>query len=148
MTTDHFASLCRLLATKERMHSFVASLDEIIAAQSQNTDFFLKDELFTREEFSIMKEIVKSYDELKNIRKKIFDVPVFSMQISFIPNKQFLSKIISTLQSNIFDPFFLDIVVNPGIIGGCVIEFKGMYSDKSLKRDLNKWMKARTLNHG
>ena len=148
MIDAHFLSLCTLLGTKERKHSFAAAIDTLISTQSQSASFSLSEEIFTRDEFRIIRELVKSYSDLKQLRKQLFEVPIFSAQISFIPTKQFSTKLISLLQTNISDPFFLEIIVNPGIMGGCVIEFKGMYNDRSLKRDITKWMKARPKQHG
>ncbi len=148
MTDSHLQSLCQLLGTKERMHAFVTSLDQIIQQQSQTASFQLPDDLFTRDEFALLREVVKTYTDLKALRKQVFEVPLLMMQISFIPTKNFLKKLVASLQSDLNEPFLLDLVVNPGIIGGCVIEFKGMYSDHSLKRDITKWRKANTIKHG
>ncbi len=148
MIDPRFASLCALLRTKDRMHAFVSSLDEIIAKQSQSESFSLPDALFTREEYKLVKELVKDFSDLKNLRKQVFEVPVFSLQIAFIPTKQFILKIINSIQESNHDPLLVDIIVNPGIIGGVVIEFKGMYADKSLKKDITQWMKVRGSRYG
>jgi F0F1-type ATP synthase delta subunit len=141
MTDNNFLALCQLLGTKDRMISFISALDEIVMTQSQSTSFALNDDLFTRDEFIFIKNLVKDYNDLKALRKQVFEVPVFSLQIPIIPTNQFTKKMLSQLQSRITEPFFLAITTNPGIMGGCVIEYRGMYTDNSLKRSINQWRK-------
>ncbi|MDQ3099199.1 MAG: F0F1 ATP synthase subunit delta [bacterium] len=142
MTENTFVALCQLIGTKDRMISFITSLDEIIINQSQSPILALGDDLFTHDEFVFIKNLVKDYNDLKALRKQVFEVPVFSLQIPIIPTNQFTKKILSQLQAKIAEPFFLSITTNPGIIGGCIIEYRGMYTDNSLKRSINQWQKG------
>ncbi len=95
-------------------------------------DFFL--ELF-QDKHSDKEKILK---ELADIKEELLKLPVLKIQLAFLPAQTFIEELSDWLKRNLKKKVLLDIKVNPTIVGGVILEYRGRYLDLSLKREIEK----------
>lgn len=80
---------------------------------------------------------------LQEIKKNIAQLPVLTLTIAFSPKQQLLEMLATWFLVHTKKPVLLDIVVNKNLIGGAIIEYKGIFKDYSLKKILqDKYQKG------
>lgn len=75
------------------------------------------------------------FEELKNYLQKI---PYLKLEIAFEPSEDFLSKIKKWFREENHQEVILDLIINPKIVGGAVIEYRGSWRDFSLLKEIDK----------
>jgi F0F1-type ATP synthase delta subunit len=75
--------------------------------------------------------------ELEKIKSDLGNLNVFRITLAFQPVHDDLDKIITWIRSNIGPQVVLDVVFDESVIGGAIIEYKGIYADMSLRKKLD-----------
>ncbi len=96
----------------------------------------------TTEELSlVLDEITKKRLKGKKIpsdlEKKLRALPKLRLEIAFSPPESFIKRVSQWLEKELGQKIILDVVVNPKIIGGAVIEFQGKWRDFSLAKEIH-----------
>ena len=65
-------------------------------------------------------------------------LPVLKIHLAFLPTPSFIKELSDWLKRNLKRKVLLDVEVNPAIVGGAILEYKGKYLDLSLRRELEK----------
>lgn len=78
------------------------------------------------------------FDFLEELKKEFSQMPVLKMQIAFSPSQETIRKISKYLEKELGKKFILDIIVNPEIIGGAILEYQGKYLNLSLAKEFEK----------
>jgi F0F1-type ATP synthase delta subunit len=81
-------------------------------------------------------------EELKQYLQKI---PQIRIQVARTLPDSFLEQISSWLKNNTKEKLILNIVFNPKIVGGAIIEYKGEYRNYSLAKNINKIIEKNEL---
>ena len=95
-------------------------------------DFFLE---LSQDNHSDKERILK---ELKKTKKELLKLPVLKIQLAFSPTPSFIKEISDWLKRNLKKKVLLDVEVNPVIVGGAILEYRGKYLDLSLKKEIEK----------
>ncbi len=95
-------------------------------------DFFLE---LSRDNHSDKERILK---ELKETKEELLKLPVLKIQLAFSPTPSFIKEISNWLKRNLKKKVLLDVEVNPAIVGGAILEYRGRYLDLSLKKEIEK----------
>lgn len=96
-------------------------------------------------------EKIKSLKGERNIRELLFFLEFLrdnltsfnkvNLQIAFDPSEKIISKISQWFEENLKEKVILNFEINPRIIGGVIVEYKGKIFDFSLKSQLKKELK-------
>jgi len=78
----------------------------------------------------------QQFSFFEKIKKDLLEVPQIRLEIAFQPSKEFLLRIRKWFKEEINREIILDIVVNPKITGGAIIEYQGKYLDFSLAKEI------------
>lgn len=65
-----------------------------------------------------------------------------TLRIAVKPTKELAWKIRSWLEKNLGEKVDLDFIVEPNLIGGAIIEFRGRYGDYSVLKKISADFKA------
>jgi len=95
-------------------------------------DFFLE---LSQDNHSDKERILK---ELKETKEELLKLPVLKIQLAFSPTPSFIKEISNWLKRNLKKKVLLDVEVNPVIVGGAILEYRGRYLDLSLKKEIEK----------
>lgn len=81
-------------------------------------------------------------DELRNFfefaHKKIMTTPHLQLQVAIEVNAQVLGSLYAWVRREVASRVFLDIVVKPQILAGCIIVYQGVFKDFSLRSVLRQ----------
>ncbi len=144
------ADIVTLVRTKNEANEFQKQLDHLLSDLFTDVSFetllreyvsYEKQEklltLFSKEHINI-KQITGVQSCLQDIKKIIAQIPVVTLAISFAPKQQMLEIIATWFLVNTKKPVLLDIIINRNLIGGAIIEYKGIFKDYSLKKILEE----------
>ncbi len=81
-------------------------------------------------------ELIEKSVFFEELKKYLHSLPQIKLEVAFLPNKTFLTKIKKWLEETINREMVLDILVNPEIVGGVNIEYQGKYFGWSLAEKL------------
>ncbi|MCD6114696.1 F0F1 ATP synthase subunit delta [bacterium] len=95
-------------------------------------DFFLE---LSQDGYSNKEKILK---ELEETKEELLKLPVLKIQLAFSPSPSFIKEISDWLKRNLKKKVLLDVEVNPVIVGGAILEYRGRYLDLSLKKEIEK----------
>ena len=95
-------------------------------------DFFLE---LSQDNHSDKEKILK---ELEETKEELLKLPVLKIQLAFSPTPSFIKEISDWLKRNLKKKVLLDVEVNPVIVGGAILEYRGRYLDLSLKKEIEK----------
>jgi len=95
-------------------------------------DFFLE---LSQDGYSNKEKILKELEETKD---ELLKLPVLKIQLAFLPTPSFIKELSDWFKKNLKKRVLLDIEVNPTIVGGLILEYKGRYLDLSLKKEIEK----------
>ena len=135
-------------ATKEYLTHFLAQLD----------DFMLK--IFERDASGLKHMLEEDYDYrfsqvindllqknkldfsednklklervLKKLRGEYTSIEIVKVDLAFEPSERFMAMLKNWIQNNIGSNVVLDLHVNPKLLGGALITYKGLYKDFSI----------------
>ena len=74
--------------------------------------------------------------QLKLLQKRIFNLEEFSLTLAHEPTHAFLTELTGIIRGVLGNLIVLDITVNPRIVGGAVVSYRGKFLDYSLKHKL------------
>jgi len=74
----------------------------------------------------------------KNLKKELQKIPQLKLEIAFEPSDDFLLKIKNWFKKQNNQEVVLDIIINPKIVGGTIIEYQGQYRNFSLVKKMNE----------
>lgn len=149
------AQILTLVRTKDEANEFQKQLDNLLNVLFSDAPF----ETILREYISYEKQekllTILSNEHvntqqpnaiqncLQEIKKNIAQLPVLTLTIAFSPKQQLLEMLATWFLVHTKKPVLLDIVVNKNLIGGAIIEYKGIFKDYSLKKILqDKYQKG------
>ncbi len=75
------------------------------------------------------------FDELKKYLQKI---PLVKLEVSFEPSENFLLRIKKWFKEENHQEVILDLIVNPKVVGGVIIEYQGRYRNFSLAKKIDE----------
>lgn len=75
---------------------------------------------------------------LKELKEILQSLPILKLELAFLPSRSFLEKISLFLGKKIV----LDVKVNPEIVGGAILEYKGKYLNLSLEKKVAEIQKT------
>jgi len=102
-----------------------------------------KEELvFFLEEIAKRKLTMKE-EEISKLGKKLRSLPEIKLGIAFLPNDNFINKVSCWLEKELGQRVILDIMVNPKLVGGTVIEYRGNWRDFSLAKEIDQLLANR-----
>jgi F0F1-type ATP synthase delta subunit len=78
-------------------------------------------------------EQISFFRELKNFLKKL---PEVKLEIAFEPSREFVFKLGEWFKRELGKKVILNLISNPEIIGGAIIEYQGKYLDLSLVKEI------------
>ncbi len=75
---------------------------------------------------------------LEELEKELKSVSVFGLRVAFSPPEKSIDKFKNWIERELKRPVVLDLTVDPGIIGGAVVEFDGKWGDFSLSKKMKE----------
>lgn len=84
----------------------------------------------------------KQFDYLENLQKELDDLPVLKMVLAFSPSPEIIKRISQFVREG-GEKIVLDIAVNPEIIGGVILEYKGKYLDLSFCKEVKNFIEKK-----
>jgi len=81
----------------------------------------------------------------ENLKKYLQNLPQIKMEIAFQPKREFLKEISSWVEKESKQKVVLDLIFNPEIIGGAIIEYQGRYFDFSLAKKVDELISKKSL---
>jgi len=82
---------------------------------------------------------------LEKFKKYLQSLPEIKLEIAFLPSRKFLSRINQWLEEEFGQKVILDLIINPEIVGGAIIEYQGNWRDFSLRKEIDKLISQKTL---
>lgn len=76
--------------------------------------------------------------ELRDLEKMVSDLGCVYLKLSFYPKVQFIRDIHRKLLDISKDKIYIDFTIDPSILGGVQIEYKGQFFDGSLKKVIDE----------
>lgn len=135
------------LVTKRDVAQFIAQLGRLEQCLFNIHESIEKkaEEIFSHDEFEAIKVLMKSqsvsFDNREQVRQFIQDLVTdlntvlsISLIVAVEPTEKTLREISAWISRNNSVKVFLDLKIDPNIIGGAVIEYNGSYRDYSLKK--------------
>jgi len=98
------------------------------------TDFLKKLEKEDRD-FTTPNQQFAFFEDLKKTLKKI---PQLKLELAFEPSVEFLLKIKQWFNEKNGQEVILDFLVNPGVVGGTIIEYQGKYCNLSVGKEIDE----------
>lgn len=74
----------------------------------------------------------------KSLRDFLEQIPQLKLEIAFSPSENFPAMIRQWFWENNKQKVIIDLTINPNIVGGAVIEYKGQYANFSLLEKMNE----------
>lgn len=81
---------------------------------------------------------IKAQEFFQQIKEMLGQMPVVSLTLAFDPKPENITSISDWLTFNTKTQILLDYCVNPKLIGGCIVVYKGFYKDASLRKKLSE----------
>lgn len=81
----------------------------------------------------------KQFSFFQQLKKNLKKIPQIKLELAFYPSPEFCFLIKKWFQDNLQINLILDIIINPKIAGGVIIEYQGKYGDFSLAKEINKF---------
>jgi len=151
---DFFSQISQEIITQEDLLSFLDDINTTKKAifQDPSNPLLQKIQNRTSRGFQeILKQLLatplfrgkrKQIEFLDELRNYLLSLPKIKLTLAFQPNKEFLKQISEWLQKEVGQKIVLNIFVNPHIVGGAIIEYKGKYLNFSLIREIQQFLKS------
>jgi len=101
------------------------------------------------EELEKKKIISKNPEEnrifFENFKKYLQNLPQIKIEMAFRPKKEFVNKISLWLEKEIKQRAVLDLIFNPEIVGGAIIEYQGRQINFSLAKKIDELISQKQL---
>lgn len=151
MKESFLKDLSSRILTKEEL---IVLFEEICLVQNcifKDTNIPLSEKLKgkTRKEFTdFLKKIEKENSDFLNpnqqcaffedLKKNLKKIPQLKLEVAFEPSVEFLLKIKQWFYEKNRKEIILDFLVNPGIVGGAIIEYQGKYCNFSVGKEIDE----------
>lgn len=73
---------------------------------------------------------------LEKLEKELQSLPEIKLEIAFSPDDNFLKRISQWFEKELGQKIILDLTINPKIVAGAIIEYRGNWRDFSLAKKL------------
>lgn len=153
---NFFKEFAKNIVTKEDLIFFTEEINSAKNYLFKDQNLSLSEKLRgkvskTFENFikNLEKEKIISMDPEKNriffenLKKYLLKIPQIKIEIAFEPTEEFILKISSWLEKNFGEKIILDLISNPEIVGGAIIEYKGKYLNFSLAKEIDELISKR-----
>ena len=101
------------------------------------------------EELEKKKIISKNPEEnrifFENFKKYLQNLPQVKIEMAFQPKKKFVNKIFLWLEKEINQKVVLDLIFNPEIVGGAIIEYQGKQINFTLAKKIDELVSQKQL---
>ncbi len=94
--------------------------------------------LEAEEKMVVFDDPKSQFDFLESLKKELSQVPILKIQLAFSPSLETVEKISRFLKKEVGRKIILDILVNPEIVGGAILEYQGKYLNFSLAKEIEK----------
>jgi len=74
----------------------------------------------------------------KKLEKELKSLPEIKLEIAFSPDDNSLERISQWLEKELGQKIILDLTINPKIVAGAIIEYRGNWRDFSLAKEIDK----------
>lgn len=98
--------------------------------------YFIKNLENEKSFFSTPQQQFSFFQDVKKILKKILQI---KLEVAFQPSLEFCIFVKKWFKENLHTNLILDLTINPKIIGGVIIEYKGKYGDFSLNKKIDEF---------
>ncbi len=75
---------------------------------------------------------------LELLKKHILFLQQVKLEISFHPNEEVIDKIRDWFEKEIGEKVIIDLIINPSVVGGAIIEYDGKAVDFSIAKEIKK----------
>jgi F0F1-type ATP synthase delta subunit len=82
------------------------------------------------------KERFSFFDE---IEEELRNLPKVKIEISFEPSRNFLLQVKNWFRENLKKEVILEVIKNPKVVGGAIVEYQGKYLDFSLAKEIDRF---------
>jgi len=103
-----------------------------------------KEELIFFLEEIAKKKLKLEKEEISKLEKKLRSLPEIKLEIAFSPDDNFINKISWWLEKALGQKIILDIIVNPKVVAGAIIEYQGNWRDFSLAKKIDQLFASKT----
>lgn len=156
-----FEELVKKIRTKEELIFF---LEEI--ARVRQIIFKDKEELLSKKaEGKASEELKNSLEKLEKegvisknpgqqslvlgeLEKYLLSFKEIKLEIAFPPNDDVIERISQWLEKELGQKAILNLIINPKIVGGAIIEYQGNWRDFSLAKEIDKSISQKTSSYG
>lgn len=94
-------------------------------------------------EKKIFSEPETQFNFLEELQKKLESLPVLKITLAFLPSRKSIERIVNFIRKESGEKIILDIFIDPEIVGGAILEYRGKYLDFSLKNEVKKFFKLK-----
>lgn len=130
--------LVEYLRTKNALAEFNKRVDHAML-ELQTGDMSTLSNYFSTQEVVLLQKAVRTVDDLQAIRAKLSQVEVFTVQLGFRPTAFFEYNLQQMISKQVKEPCVINIVTVNNLLGGAVVDYKGVYRDYSLKSAITVW---------
>jgi len=135
-TTKEASELINLIETlKDSIYKAdLVSFNKILQNNAILTTYLRESEISSGN-----KEAIASY--LDRTKEEILKMSRIKLTMAINPDSALLDKMFSWFKDAAGKELLMDISINPGILGGLLVTYKGLYRDFSLKSRLDNYFK-------
>ena len=84
------------------------------------------------------KKLILEEEEIYELEKKLRSLPEIKLGIAFYPSDSFINRISLWFEKEFGQKTILDITVNPKIVAGATIEYKGNWRNFSIAKKIHQ----------
>jgi len=152
------ADILSLVKTQEEANEFQKQIDHLLSMLFTNVTFetavqetisFDKQgkllAMFNREHVNLQ-QLPAVQTVLQEIKRTIAQLPIITISLAFEPKQRVIETIATWLLAHIKKSALIHIVVDRSLIGGAILEYKGVLKDYSLKKILQEKYEQGDLN--
>jgi len=148
--------LIKEIITTEELNSILLEIDkiqrEVFEKQNGSLSKIAK-ELENHQLENYLLELEKIYPKnpeeqfssLEKLKKNLQIISQIRIQIAYPVSKAFLKNIVSWIEKETHKKLILDIILNPKIVGGAIIEYQGKYENFSLEKEIDKIIREKQI---
>ncbi len=147
---EFFEKISKKIRTKEDLVFYLEQIAKAIELTSREPEKKLSEKLEGKIDQNL-EEILLKFSEQKDtadiqeiifflelLRNYLISIPQVKLNIALFPEEELLAKILNWFENNLGKKVILDIVVNPRIVAGAIIEYQGRISDFSLAKNIKE----------